>query len=183
MVEQLENTFGFGSRRSKKIYIQPLAGNHNQLFFVLKNTYGLNHKVLEWLHSYLDSRTFSVIAAGSQSQVHNLHVGVPHGSILGPLLFILFTKDLQDVITVHNMHFHFYVDDTRVFLNFQPSRSEFMNQDCLVKLQNCLSDINIWMHNHFLKWVHANTTGAVWRPFKLSLEMHGAAWSHLVYFK
>ena len=59
-------------------------------------------------HSYLDSRTFSVIAAGSQSQVHNLDVGVP-------LFFILFTKDLQDVITVHNMHFHFHADDTQVF--------------------------------------------------------------------
>ena len=114
--------------------------NHNQLLFVIRNTYGLNHKVLEWLHSYLDSRTFSVIAAGSQSQVHNLDVGVPQGSILGPLLFILFTKDLQDVITVHNMHFHFYADDTQVFLNFQPTRSEFMHQNCLVKLQNCLSD-------------------------------------------
>ena len=63
--------------------------NHNQLLFVLKNTYGLNHKVLEWLHSYLDSCTFSVIAAGSQSQVHNLDVGVSQGSILGSLLFIL----------------------------------------------------------------------------------------------
>ena len=72
--------------------------NHNQLLFVLKNTYGLNHKVLEWLHSYLDSLTFSVIAAGSQSQVHNLDVDVPQGSILGPLLFILFIKGLQDVI-------------------------------------------------------------------------------------
>ena len=51
--------------------------NHNQLLFVLKNTYGLNHKILEWLHSYLDLRTFSVIAAGSQSQVHNLDVCVP----------------------------------------------------------------------------------------------------------
>ena len=49
------------------------------------------------------------------------------------------------------MHFHFYADDTQVFLNFQPSRSEFMDQDCLVKLQNCLSDINVWMHNPFLK--------------------------------
>ena len=66
--------------------------NHNQLLFVLKNTYGLHYKVLEWLHSYLDSHTFSVIAAGSRLQVHNLHVGVPQGSILGPLLFILFTK-------------------------------------------------------------------------------------------
>ena len=43
--------------------------NHNQLLFVLKNTYGLNHKVLKWLHSYLYSCTFSVIAAGSQSQI------------------------------------------------------------------------------------------------------------------
>ena len=80
--------------------------NRNQLLFVLKNTYGLNHKVLEWLHSYLDSRTFSVIAASSQPQVHNLHVGVPQGSIFDPLLFILFPKALQDVIIVHNMHFH-----------------------------------------------------------------------------
>ena len=102
-------------------------------------------------YSYLDSRTFSAIAGGSQSQVHNLHVGVPQGSILGPLLFILFTKCLQDVATVHNMHFHRYVGDTQVFLNFQPSRSEFIDQDCLVKLQNCLSDINVWMHYHFLK--------------------------------
>ena len=47
------------------------------------------------------------------------------------------------------MHFHFYADDTQVFLNFQPSR--FMDQDCLVKLQNCLSDINVWMHTHFFK--------------------------------
>ena len=104
-----------------------------------------------WVHSYLDSRTFFVIAAGSQSQVHNLDVGVPQGSILGPLLFILFTKSLQNFTTAQNMHFHFYADDTQVFLNFQPSRSEFMDHDCLVKLQNCLSDINVWMHNHFLK--------------------------------
>ena len=125
--------------------------NHNQLLSVLKNTYGLNHKVLEWLHSYLDSHTFSVIAAGSQSQVYNLDVGVLQGLICGLLLFILFTKGLQDVITVYNMHFHFYADDTQVFLNFQPSRSEFMDQDCLVKLQNCLSDKNVWMQNHFFK--------------------------------
>ena len=92
-----------------------------------------------------------MIAAGSQSQVYNLDVGVPQGSILGPLLLILFTKGLQDVITAHNMHFRFYADDTQVFLNFQPSRSEFIDQDCLVKLQNCLSNINVWMHNHFLK--------------------------------
>ena len=99
----------------------------------------------------LPTCTFSVIAAGFQLQVHNLHVGVFQGSILGPLLFILFTKHLQDVITVHNMHFHCYADDNQLFLNFHPNRSEFMDQDCLVKLQNCLSDINDWMNHHFLK--------------------------------
>ena len=49
------------------------------------------------------------------------------------------------------MHFHCYADDTQLLLSFQPNRSEFMDQDCLVKLQNCLSDINDWMHHHFLK--------------------------------
>ena len=49
------------------------------------------------------------------------------------------------------MHFHCYADDTQLVLNVQPNKSEFMDQDCLVKLQNCLSDINDWMHHHFLK--------------------------------
>ena len=50
------------------------------------------------------------------------------------------------------MHLHCYADDTQLFLNFQPNRSEFKDLDCLVKLQNCLSHINDWMHHHnFLK--------------------------------
>ena len=72
--------------------------NHNQLLSVLEKHYGLTDNVLKWLFSYLDSRTYLVKIIDVQSKPQNLQVAVPQGSILGLMLFILFTKELQDVV-------------------------------------------------------------------------------------
>jgi len=77
-------------------------------------------------------------------------IGVPQGLILGPLLFILFTKSLEEVVTAHDIQFHSYADDTQMYLNFQPV-NECDNQFYLTKLESCLKSVNIWMKHHFLK--------------------------------
>ena len=125
--------------------------NHHQLLFVLKNDNGLCDNVLKWFYSYLSSRTFSVVAAGSRSSVYNLCIGVPQGSILGPLLFILFTKGLEDVVHAHNIQFYSYADDSQLLFNVHPPPHQCSAQSQLLQLQNCLSDVNNWMSNHFLK--------------------------------
>ena len=93
---------------------------------------------------------FSVVAAGSKSSVHDLCIGVPQGSILGPLLFILFTKGLEGVVHAHNIQFYSYADDSLLLFNVHPHH-QCSAQSQLLQIQNCLSDVNNWMSNHFLK--------------------------------
>jgi len=108
--------------------------NHNQLLAVLNQQYGINEKVLNWIYFYLSSRSFSVSVVGEQSLQHDLTIGILQGSILGPLLFMLFKKSLEEVVTAHDIPFHSYADDTQMYLHFQPV-NECDNQFYLLNLR------------------------------------------------
>ena len=86
--------------------------NHQRLLKKLQYFYGIKGVTLEWIRSYLQSRSFSVKVKDSCSPETVLEVGVPQGSILGPLLFILYTKDLENIANRHNCKIHLYADDT-----------------------------------------------------------------------
>ena len=63
------------------------------------NHYGIRGLVLDWFKSYLSNRKQFVTIQGCNSKHETISVGVPQGSILGPLLFILYVNDLQNVST------------------------------------------------------------------------------------
>ena len=71
-----------------------------------------------WLESYLASRSFVVNIEGSQSASIPLQQGVPQGSVLGPLLFILYTTPLSSLISNSLVEHHLYADDTQLFISF-----------------------------------------------------------------
>ena len=62
--------------------------------------YGFDKASHEWIRSYLDGRKQTVCIDGTCSPLLSLEVGVPQGSIIGPLLYIIFTNDLPE--TIHN---------------------------------------------------------------------------------
>ena len=69
--------------------------------------YGFDDGAVEWMKNYLTNRSQSVYIDGSLSSPLDLEVGVPQGSILGPLCYIIFTNDLPESIhedTVHDEH-------------------------------------------------------------------------------
>ena len=75
---------------------------------------GLSGSALAWLTSYLPGRTQAVHINGSTSPAHELKSGVPQGSVLGPLLFCIYTLPLGDIIRKHGIKYHFYAGDTQL---------------------------------------------------------------------
>ena len=69
--------------------------------------YGFDEKALRWMGDYLSGRSQAVCIDGSLSPFLQVKVGVPQGSILGPLCYILFTNDLPETIFGTSSHVHF----------------------------------------------------------------------------
>ena len=72
--------------------------DHRILMDVLSSRFGVNDHVYEWFHSYLSGRTqiFSTLADTSNAVA--LICSVPQGSVVGPLLFIAYTENVEDLI-------------------------------------------------------------------------------------
>ena len=58
---------------------------------------------------------------GGTSLKHALQCGVPQGSVLGPILYLLCTSPLSDIVKRFNLSYHFYADDSQLYLSFQPT--------------------------------------------------------------
>ena len=77
----------------------------------LKNAFGICDLALLFFDSYLQGRTLIIIVNEVKSSPSLLTCGVPQGSVLGPILFILYTWPLSDVISHHSVSHHMFADD------------------------------------------------------------------------
>ena len=124
--------------------------DHEILLSTLENEFGVTDKALSWFRSYLSDRYQSVIIDGVSSKKHKLHYGVPQGSVLGPLLFISYTKPLGKIIRKMGLQMHFYADDTQLYIGFKPNKAGSVNI-AMSKIYKCVSAIKKWMATNFLK--------------------------------
>ena len=116
--------------------------DHSILLTRLQNWFGLDGLLLNWFTSYLSSRSQAVSINDSISAFSTLSCGVPQGSVLGPLLFTLYTTPLGSVISKNSLKYHLYADDTQLYISFTPINSAL----CLETLTTPFTDILSWMN-------------------------------------
>ena len=113
--------------------------SHSKLMLILKS-YGINIFVLNWIKNFLSNRSQQVIVGSQLSSPCKIASGVPQGSIIGPLLFLIFINPINSCSTPlgSSGSLTLFADDAKVY-GTDPN-----------KLQSSLDELSIWLKNHQL---------------------------------
>ena len=121
--------------------------DHHILLNTLQHYFGISGSVLAWFQSYIFDRSQVVTVDGCLSSTADLVCGVPQGSVLGPVLFTLYTKPLLLLLGKQAVESQSFADDTQLYKSTAPSLI-----DSTVKtVENCINDIKLWMTLNKLK--------------------------------
>ena len=122
--------------------------DHEIMLNRLNNTFKFTGCVLNWFRSYLSDRSQVVIIEKKNKSVQEpLKYGVPQGSVLGPLLFSMYTKPLEKIITSFSIDHHFYADDTQLYTPM----CAVDERDVVKRTESCVASIKSWMTDNKLK--------------------------------
>uniref|UniRef100_A0A131YS31 Tick transposon n=1 Tax=Rhipicephalus appendiculatus TaxID=34631 RepID=A0A131YS31_RHIAP len=106
-----------------------------QLIFKLRNA-GINELVVKWIEAYLTNRTQVVNLDGHLSDPLAVLSGVPQGSVLGPLLFLLYINDISS-IAEEGVQVKLFADDCLIY-------ATITKLDDQLRVQNCLQHLDNW---------------------------------------
>ena len=127
--------------------------NHSLLLSRLKNSLSITRPILQWFYSSLSGRSQFVEINDSKSSVRDLTVGVPPGSALGPILNLLYTAPLVEIIRSRELDYLFCADDTQLHMSFKDCDVDVAR----LRVENCVADISHWMDVNELKLNHDKT--------------------------
>lgn len=137
-----------------------------KLIWKLHN-YGIRSNVLNWISAFLGDRSQRVVVAGEESDSVPVTSGVPQGSVLGPILFLIYINDLPDNIV---SQVRLFADDTALYLTMEGADDSSV-------LQQDLDRLSMWetawdMEFNPSKCQVVQVTGSR-KPISASYRLHG----------
>jgi len=115
---------------------------HRRLISKLKS-YGINSGIIKWIEAFLLARKQTVRINSSLSEWQSVISGIPQGSVLGPLLFVIYINDMPDLIEKF-AQVSLFADDAKI------SRY-VVNKDDSIQLQEALEILHSWSEEWLLK--------------------------------
>jgi hypothetical protein len=135
--------------------------NHDILLWKLYN-YGIRGITHRWFSSYLENRRQYTSVNGINSEITKVTCGVPQGSVLGPLLFLLYVNDMPNAIPGEKLKL--FADDTNLFIS---SKSVIdLNHMANVLMHN----LNSWLNDNKLHLSIEKTCYTVFTPSKTMVD-------------
>ena len=122
--------------------------DHAILLRRLHSTYGFSDTALDWIKSYLFGRSQRVRVGNDTSSYRTICHGVPQGSVLGPLLYPLYSGPIGNICRKHGVKYHLYADDIQLYL---VSRDNVDLSSKIVAIECCIEDLMAWMRSNLLK--------------------------------
>ena len=122
--------------------------NHGIILTRLQHSFGVTAEALDWMGSYISGRTQCVSAGPATLFNAHLCCGMPQGSVLGPKLYCIYTKPVGDIVKKYNIRYHWYADDTQIYLSIKPDENWASERSAI---EACVTDVNGWMNRNMVK--------------------------------
>ena len=143
--------------------------DQEKLMTILENEIHIKGTALAWFRSFLFGRKQKVLIGNTFSSVLMTLFGVPQGSVLGPVLFNIYIRNLPNYIQSFGFLTSSYADDTNARLKFS---LEFQYYNIAQRIPDLLSKVTSWMTQHFLKLNPSKTELILFSP-KGSQKING----------
>lgn len=121
--------------------------DHDILLHRLSETYGIRGRALHWFASFVLGRSSNTSFADKSSSSSDIKCGVPQGSVLGPVLFILYTADVIEIARHWGFGVLSYADDSQLNFHAKPGNCSLQS----ARLSQCINDIERWLSANRLK--------------------------------
>ena len=131
--------------------------DHSILLDRLSISFGLSGSAFDWMQSFIVGRTQTVHYCGSVSRCVVVHSGVAQGSVLGPLLYVVYTADIQRLVVSLGFGMHLYADDTQFHGSCKPADAA----DLAARAMDVINSVKTWMSSNRLR-LNADKTQFIW---------------------
>ena len=140
--------------------------DHGILIDRLHTAFGVCWPVLSWINSFICARTQTAILNGTQSTRSVLDCGSPRGSVLGLVLFVLYTVEVTNIAQRHGIGAHSYANDMQFYCHSKAVSCT----SSISRMTTCIEEISQWITSNRLK-LNSDKMQFIWLGTRQQLAM------------